>query len=124
MPTAHEVARIIRAPSHNGGPRSRSLNRWKNPEWLEREVIARDRCCIYCRVTFEPIEKSRGFRPTWEHIVNDAKIITRRNIARCCASCNASKGAKKLSDWLTSDYCKQRRITRSSVAPIVKCALR
>lgn len=99
------------------------MNRWKIPEWLEREVIARDRCCIYCRVTFEPIEKSRGFRPTWEHIVNDAKIVTRRNIARCCASCNASKGAKDLADWLGSAYCQRRGITSCSIAVVAREAL-
>jgi len=60
---------------------------------------------------------------TWEHIVNDARIINRKNIARCCFSCNASKGTKKLSDWLKSDYCKKRGITRDTVAEVVKKAL-
>jgi hypothetical protein len=34
---------------------------------------------------------------TWEHIINDACIVTRKNIARCCVSCNSSIGTKKLS---------------------------
>lgn len=29
-----------------------------------------------------------------EHIINDAKIIIRENIALCCCGCNASKGQK------------------------------
>ena len=57
---------------------------------------------------------------TWEHIVNDAKIITRDNIARCCASCNASKGVKPLSVWLDSAYCKSRGITKDFVADVVR----
>jgi hypothetical protein len=57
---------------------------------------------------------------TWEHIINDARIITRENIARCCASCNASKGAKPLSVWLESAYCKNRGITKDSVADVVR----
>ena len=60
---------------------------------------------------------------TWEHIVNDARIINRGNITRCCFSCNSSKGTKKLSDWLESDYCKKRGITTDTVAEVVKRAL-
>ena len=38
-----------------------------------------------------------------EHIVNDARIITRENIARCCFGCNASKGNRGLVAWLQSN---------------------
>jgi hypothetical protein len=72
------------------------MNRWNIPGSLERAVIERDRACVYCRTEFEPLTRSREAMATWEHIVNDARIITRENIARCCASCNASKGAKPL----------------------------
>jgi len=57
---------------------------------------------------------------TWEHIINEVRIITRENIARCCASCNASKGAKQLSVWLESAYCKNRGITKDLVADVVR----
>jgi hypothetical protein len=60
---------------------------------------------------------------TWEHIVNDARIINRENIARCCVSCNSSKGTKEVSEWLESNYCKKRGITKESVAQVVKSAL-
>jgi hypothetical protein len=62
---------------------------------------------------------------TWEHIVNDARIVNRENIARCCSACNSSKGIKKLSDWLESAYCGRRGITRDTVAEVVKvfCAV-
>ena len=60
----------------------------------------------------------------WEHIINDASIVTRENIARCYVSCNASKGTKRLSDWLQSSYCKKRGINRETVAEVVKCALK
>jgi hypothetical protein len=101
------------------------MNKWGIPEWLEREVRQRDASCIYCRA---PMFQSaaNGVRrsiPTWEHIINDAKIITRENIALCCASCNSSKGTKRLSDWLDSDYCRKRGITRDTVAEVVKRAL-
>ena len=60
---------------------------------------------------------------TWEHVVNDARIVTRENIARCCFSCNASKGAKELGAWLNSDYCKNKGITKNTVAQVIKQAL-
>jgi hypothetical protein len=97
------------------------MNNWNIPSWLETEVRKRDTHCIYCGVKFDRNIKKNS--ATWEHIVNDEKIINRENIALCCCSCNASKGAKELSDWLTSDYCKSKDITTKKVAPIVNQAL-
>lgn len=102
------------------------MNRWNIPAWLEKEVKDRDKACIYCGI--EMIEQmppygQRKAVATWEHIVNDASIITRENIARCCFACNSSKGTKKLSDWLKSSYCEKRGITKDRVAEIVKQAL-
>ena len=102
------------------------MNRWAIPEWLENEVRERDRKCVYCRMPmFEsPLaDGSRKSIATWEHIINDAKIVTRGNIARCCMSCNSSKGTKELSVWIESTYCKRRGIGRDTVADIVKQAL-
>ncbi len=61
---------------------------------------------------------------TCEHIINDARITTRENIARCCFACNSSKGTKKLSEWLQSSYCKKHGINKHTVAEIVKQALK
>jgi hypothetical protein len=97
------------------------MNRWRIPAWLEHEVIARDVNCIYCRVPF--CKKTRKTMPSWEHIVNDARIITPGNIGRCCMACNASKGARFLADWLKSDYCKRRNINFDTVSPLVRAAI-
>ncbi|HXT02336.1 MAG TPA: HNH endonuclease [Elusimicrobiota bacterium] len=97
------------------------MNRWNIPPWLEVEVLARDTSCVYCRVPFQ--KSSRKSLATWEHIVNDARIVTRENIALCCFSCNSSKGAKLLAKWLESAFCRSRGITRESVADVVKRAL-
>lgn len=99
------------------------MNRWNIPEWLEREVVNRDSCCVYCGVDFGSNSEDRRTNPTWEHIVNDARIVTIENIARCCFSCNASKGAKELSVWLESKYCKSKGITRERVSKVVRLAL-
>lgn len=100
------------------------MNRWKIPEWLECEFIERDRRCVYCGVPFTSGSASRRDRPSWEHIINDAHILTRENIARCCIGCNASKGTKRLVDWLDSKYCRTRGITHESVALVVRSVLR
>ena len=103
------------------------MNRWSIPEWLDLEIRQRDRKCVYCRTPmFESssLGGSRKFVATWEHIINDARIITRENIARCCASCNSSKGTKELSVWIESTYCKRRGISRETVADIVKQAFK
>ena len=99
------------------------MNRWKIPHWLEEEVLARDRYCIYCGIEFTTSAAQRRIKPSWEHIINDARIVTRENIALCCVGCNASKGAKSLSMWLESDYCKSRGITAMSVATVAQVAL-
>lgn len=62
--------------------------------------------------------------PTWEHIINDAKIINRNNIALCCCSCNASKGAKELSIWIHSSYCMKNNINAETVSDVIKSALK
>jgi hypothetical protein len=41
----------------------------------------------------------------------------------CCTSCNASKGAKLLKEWLEGTYCKNNGITKESVAIVVQNAL-
>lgn len=98
-------------------------NNWNIPVWLEAEVRQRDKFCVYCGVDFTQPSLSKAAGPSWEHIINDAKIITRENIALCCRGCNSSKEQKQLSVWFTSKYCKERGITPDSVAPIIKQAI-
>jgi 5-methylcytosine-specific restriction endonuclease McrA len=99
------------------------MNKWNIPDWLEAEVKDRDRKCVYCGKEFSSSNKSKKSRATWEHIINNAKIINRENIALCCFSCNSSKGNKKLTDWLESDYCKKYGINKDTVAKVVRNAL-
>jgi 5-methylcytosine-specific restriction endonuclease McrA len=109
-----------------GRTTGKHMNRWGIPDWLEEEVKARDRACVYCGTQMTEQMPQRGPRSavaTWEHIINDANIITRENIARCCAACNSSKGNRELSEWLLSSYCKKRGISRITVAEVVKRAL-
>lgn len=102
------------------------MNRWGIPLSLEEEIRRRDKTCVYCGVRMvekRPHGGSRRVVATWEHIINDATIVTHQNIARCCAACNSSKGTKDLVEWLQSPYCKSNGITEETVAEVVKQAL-
>jgi 5-methylcytosine-specific restriction endonuclease McrA len=99
------------------------MNNWNIPKELEEEIIKRDKVCVYCGVKFGSPNESRKTQASWEHIINDARIITRENIALCCISCNASKGSKKLSEWLKSKYCQKKGISYNTVAEIIQNAL-
>ncbi len=99
-------------------------NRWGIPKEVEDFVKERDKSCVYCGQEFIDQPKSRKQKPSWEHIVNDIRINKANNISLCCVSCNASKGAKKLEKWLESEYCKRNNINRTSVAPVVKEAMK
>jgi hypothetical protein len=98
------------------------MNRWNFPAWLEKEVRERDKACVYCGVAFS-MDAPHANRASWEHIINDAKIVTRENIVLCCRGCNSSKGVHDLALWLKSPYCKRRGITAQTVADVIKAAL-
>jgi 5-methylcytosine-specific restriction endonuclease McrA len=98
-------------------------NKWGIPKEVEKYVVERDLRCVYCSGDFSINHKSIKTKPTWEHIVNDLRIITKDNIALCCFSCNSSKGAKLLEDWFQSVYSKERNISKDTVATVVKNAL-
>lgn len=103
------------------------MNIWGIPEWLEKEVRARDKNCVYCDVEMlhkVPRGHPRKAVATWEHIINDARIVTRENVALCCSACNSSKGQKALAVWLKSPYCVTHGINEGTVAKIVRDALR
>ena len=106
--------------------RERNMNRWGIPSEMETVIRERDQACIYCGIVFAATDSRDGSRKglaTWEHIVNDASIVTLENIALCCNSCNASKGSKELAVWLSSDYCERKGITKDSVADVVRTHL-
>lgn len=98
-------------------------NRWGIPKEIEVIVIKRDLSCVYCGFSFNDSDHDRRTRKTWEHIINDIRINGAENIALCCGSCNASKGNKKLEDWLKSKYCEAKKINKESVSDVVKIHL-
>ena len=95
-------------------------NKWGIPKEVEEFVRQRDLKCVYCSAEFTHSSVSYKSRVTWEHIINDMKINGIENIALCCGSCNASKGSKRLEDWLESNYCAKKGITINTIAPFVR----
>ncbi|RXG30923.1 HNH endonuclease [Leeuwenhoekiella palythoae] len=99
-------------------------NQWGIPEDVEKFVLIRDKTCVYCGVDFSITHVSRKTKPSWEHIINDIHLSSVDNIALCCTSCNASKGAKKLQEWLKSNYCLSKNINENTVAEVVQNVIR
>ena len=95
-------------------------NRWGTTKEVEEFVKKRDANCVYCGVEFVSNQASAKLSPSWEHIINDIRLNNSDNIALCCRSCNASKGAKTLEDWLKSSYCKNKNIHQDNVAMVVR----
>lgn len=95
-------------------------NRWGIPKAVEEAVMARDLACVYCGVSFGT---ERRTRRSWEHIINDVRLSGVDNIALCCVGCNASKGAKLLSEWLASPNAHRRGVGTHTLAPVVQAAL-
>ena len=98
-------------------------NDWNIPDWLEKKVRNRDKFCVYCNIKLQEYVHTKGNpkdKATFEHIENNASNISEANIAMCCNSCNSSKSAKKLQNWLESDYCKKKNINKETVATIIK----
>ena len=92
-------------------------NNWNISDRLEKKIKNRDKICVYCRAVFRDNFRDKA---TWEHIDNNENNICESNITLCCHSCNASKGNRKLEDWLNSLYCKKKKINEETVASIIK----
>ncbi|WP_028377269.1 HNH endonuclease [Leeuwenhoekiella sp. MAR_2009_132] len=99
-------------------------NQWGIPADVEKLVLSRDKKCVYCGVDFPINHVSRKTKPSWEHIINDIHLSSAENIALCCISCNASKGAHKLEEWLTGKYCLSKSINENTVAEVVQNVIR
>lgn len=97
-------------------------NNYNIPDWLEEKVRSRDTSCVYCHVKLKEYPRTKGTpsdKATFEHVDNDGPP-SEGNIVMCCASCNASKGVKKLSSWFDSQYCKKKNIGKETVANVIR----
>jgi hypothetical protein len=91
----------------------------------EREIRARDKTCVYCRILMK--QHPHGMGPsgaTIEHFNNDGPFEKKHNVAICCRRCNSSKGTQKLSVWFKTPYCYERKINAKTVSKPVKKFMR
>lgn len=97
-------------------------NSWGIPDQLEKKIRERDKFCVYCHIKLKEYPDAKGTpsdKATFEHIDGD-KFASEDNIVMCCGSCNSSRGAKKLSEWFESPYCKENNINWETIDLIVK----
>ena len=87
----------------------------------EREIRARDKICVYCRVLMKQSPYAMGSSgATIEHFHNDGPFNEKFNVAICCRGCNSSKGTMRLSVWFKTSYCRKKKINEKTVSKPVK----
>jgi len=89
---------------------------------IERAIRARDTKCVYCGVSMR--RHPRRLEATIEHFNNNGPFTKQHNLAICCRGCNSSKGRKNLLAWFATDYCRERKIHKKTVAAPVRKYLR
>lgn len=105
------------------------MKRFGIPAEVERRLRERDASCVYCKKDFS--NSSQRDKPTIEHLNENPPFfwqdgLTEAGLAKCCWSCNSSRGRKTLTDWLRTPYCtnRDRPINHDTVATPVKRFLR
>jgi|SRR5215472_285666 len=96
----------------------RNGRKYRIPDRVMTEVMRRDRVCVYCKLKFKAL--SRGSKASWEHADgNSVKHPKISNISLCCGSCNSSRRTS-FAKWFASPYCRERNISRQTVAPVIQ----
>lgn len=87
----------------------------------ERQIRARDKNCVYCRILMKQSRHAMGAsKATIEHFNNDGPLKKKYNVAICCRRRNSSKGTKRLSVWFKTPYCREKKINGETVSKPVK----
>jgi hypothetical protein len=100
-------------------------NSYEISEEIEGEIRARDKKCVYCRVSMKkPTRVKVAAEATIEHFNNDGPFTKKYNLAICCRGCNSSKGVKTLLAWFKTPHCAKWGINEKTVAKPVKNFMR
>ena len=93
-------------------------NKYGLPEGEIEQVRNRDRKCVYChkKMTKPSPNTWHGDWATIEHLNHLPPWDNPKTIAICCGSCNSSRGKKTILEWFESTYCRERKISPSTVA--------
>ena len=66
-------------------------NTWNIPDWLEAEVRARGKICVYCNTPFKDSKVSKKAGASGAPIINDEKMITRESMALAVVDATPAK---------------------------------
>lgn len=97
-------------------------NRYGLSEKDLQKIRRRDILCVYCHKTMKD-PRDGGERRDWatiEHLNFMPPWNNSATVAICCASCNSSRGVKKITDWFKTSYCLERNINIETVADPVR----
>src|SRR6266496_19755 len=103
-------------------------NQFHVPSMVEYRVRHRFRRCAYCGRRMKAHKRVRGCpgdKATIEHLNRQGPFywsegLQEKDLVMVCARCNSSRGARRLSDWFESTYCRERSINPRTVASPVK----
>jgi hypothetical protein len=103
-------------------------NHFGIPLDIEEAIRKRDIVCAYCGGKMNDhlgVKGSPKDKATIEHLNFDGPFywsegLKAEDIVICCQSCNSSRGVKKLSDWFSCNFCKERNINENTVSQPVK----
>ena len=103
------------------------FNRFGIPKNELRKIRERDKKCVYChKLMVYPFDsKNQKDSATIEHLNFDGPFYWKEglqieDVVICCGECNSSRGAKRLSEWFKTKYCKSKNINKNTVAEPVK----
>ncbi|HMP28258.1 MAG TPA: hypothetical protein PKD85_01575 [Saprospiraceae bacterium] len=88
----------------------------------KEKIRLRYKFCVYCHkeMIYPYDSNNRKDSATIEHLNHLPPWNNPKTIAYCCASCNSSRGPKKIRDWFKTQYCIEKNIKISTVAKPVR----
>jgi hypothetical protein len=99
----------------------RNATKYDIPDRIVRHVARRDQSCVYCKLRYRIGTHSRKNLASWEHLDHNSLNHPQMwNIALCCGGCNSSRGPKGLAEWFDSAYCRNKKISKRTVAPVIR----
>jgi len=100
-------------------------NRYGISEQDEREIRARDKTCVYCKILMKQKPHAMSASgATIEHFNNEGPLKKKYNVGICCRRCNSSKGTMSLSAWFKTPYCREKKFNERTILKPVKKFMR
>src|SRR5437763_9157079 len=102
-------------------------NQFRIPREVEYRLRRKFKTCAYCRCRMRAhlgVRGCPGDKATIEHLNRLGSAfwphVPERHLVIVCGRCNSSRGEKRLTDWFTSTYCREKSINPRTVATRVR----